>query len=237
MTILEAIYIADPILIVILLFMFIPFILKVQSTMERIYLHICQFNEGDIKKWLDACNNSASDIKASITTMQNIYQSEVFEINFADYEKKGKQKEQKKDNPNNASIQNRQDNDKESKLENKFGEEEDEKPLVAQAVEITVSERKKKTFSQMSKEKTKTYLFYLIIFGIYIGGFKIADGLLLQTLESEADKDFFTLSLFHRRTWDKLTAQIYFRENMIANQVLADFERIFNLYFFRPRCV
>lgn len=223
-TVLEVALITDPVLIVILLLMFIPFILKVQSTMERIYLHICKFNEADIKKWLDACNNSAADLKASITSMQEIYRNEVFEINLADYDKKAKKKEEKENQAD--TLQKQAENSQKANNDQKNDGEEESKTLVEQAMEITLSERKQKTFSQMSKEKTKTYLFYLIILVLYIGGFKIADGLLLQNLESEANKILATLSLFNRRIWDKTTAMLYFRENMVACKVLSDYDRI-----------
>ena len=86
--------IADPIGIMFFLIMFIPFILKVQSSLLKIYLHLCQFKDGSIQKWLETCNSSAADIKASISQMRQIYIAENFEIKLLD----------EKETPDNSTV-------------------------------------------------------------------------------------------------------------------------------------
>lgn len=238
----QIILIIDPIIIVLLLTLFIPFILKVQSTLQKIYLHICQFNEKNIKHWLDDCNNSAADIKASITRMQTIYQNETFEINPSDYEKK--------DNPKNDNIpktgrvlepgQTDTNKPKETtqnpmiSTDNKNKEDDEEQTvMIVPALENDISERKQKAFSQMSKEKTKTYLIYLAIFVAYIAVFKIVDGVLLLSLSSSVNMHLSTMYLFYRRFWDQDKCREYFRENMVYNKVFSDFESNNNMLIFR----
>lgn len=234
----QVILIVDPIIISLLLIMFIPFILKVQWTLQRIYLHICRFNDQDIKKWLDACNSSANDIKASITAMQGIYQNEVFEINQADYEKKDKDKMQKTLQEKKAKVRDETEEPEQKKqdstatpnpanaAENTVKEEEEKEELIKTTQEIDVSERKQKTFSQMSREKTKTYLIYLAIFIAYIGIFKIVDGVLIMFLNTSTEKHLSTLLVFYTREWDQDKARQYFRENMVYNKITSDLDCI-----------
>lgn len=228
--------IVDPIIIIILLFLFIPFILQVQANLQRIYLHICQFNSADIKKWLDECNNSAIDIKASISRMQEIYIGETFEINPADYEKKVKEKEEHnkpKEEEKNVNADKNTDaniklNEKTELKSNENANEEDPDgeatSLIDISKETSVSERKQSAFSQMSKDKTKSYIAYLVIFVIYIAAFKITDGVLLTYLDSGTQLKMSTLNLFYQRTWVQEKTRIFFHQNMVYNTITSYFD-------------
>jgi len=236
-SVLKIILITDPIVAIILLFMFIPFILKVQSSLQRIYLHLCQFHVADIKKWLDACNNSASDIKASITRMQRIYNEEVFEINPADYDKRTRME--------NEAAKMSANNDMKKSLEtptnatqktspdviptpNKGAGDEEEEGMVVQSQEAAISERKQRAFSEMSREKTKIYLGYLTFFILYIAAFKIADAVLLSYFYDDTYVKLSSIKLFNLRGWDQDNAVFFFRENLAENKIMSYFECIFS---------
>jgi uncharacterized membrane protein YidH (DUF202 family) len=72
--------IVDQVVIVLLLMLLVPFILKVQSSLLKIYLHLCQFKSSDIIAWVEKCNESEGFIKASIAQMYRIYNKTSFEL-------------------------------------------------------------------------------------------------------------------------------------------------------------
>lgn len=223
--------IVDPIVILILLMLFIPFILRVQTNLLRIYLHLCQFKDTDIRKWLEECNNSANHIKASITKMKKIYEAESFEVVI-------KTEEEKKTQENNAAskkldekvdsspsketpqegINMTTDKSTEGALIKHTGEEDETAAMVASKEDI-VSERKQKMFSRMTKEKTKEYLILLLGFTIYIGIFKTADALVFSSLCSDSSsQSYYFRLLIDREKYDAM-GMFFFREELLENKI------------------
>ena len=70
----------DPTISLLLLLMFVPFILNVQSSLKKIYTHLCELRSEEIKKWLEDCNNSFDMIKLSIKRIHELYHNQSFEI-------------------------------------------------------------------------------------------------------------------------------------------------------------
>jgi len=227
------IVILDPIVIVLLMLLFIPFVLKVQSSLLTIYLHLCLFKDADINTWLEMCNNSIIDIKASIAQIRKIYADVTFEIKINDnVTNKSKETEKKKPaekstpNPNLPTgvdltvAQGLQSN------ETKNEEEEDSAQLLKNNDEA-ISDRKQKMFSRMTKEKTLSYLVYLILFGLYIGAFRIADALVFNSLYNESDMRIYLYQILGDRAIQYASALFFSREQLKRNMILKDFERIF----------
>lgn len=239
--------IVDPVVILILLIMFIPFIFKVQSNLLKIYLHLCQFKDVDIRKWLEECNNSAIYIKASITRMKKIYEAQTFEVTIVT-----KEQEEKKVEDNKKPAQNAQEENKESAATGKDenlkshdgianttekttegallksqGDDEDTAAII-KSKEDVVSERKQKMFSRMTKEKTKDYLFSLLGFTIYIGIFKTADALVFANLCSDTNSRTYFYRLLIDREKNDAMAMFFFREELLENKLQTYFECIIN---------
>ena len=187
------ILIVDPIIIIALLMLFIPFILKVQSNLLKIYVHLCQFKNADLKNWLEQCNNSAADIKTSTAKLKKIYDSENFEVTtVAEIEEKKNQEKEIKEEKKGSCIEaveetpdNKQNITTLKSTESPFNTHiPDETQELIQKNETAVSERKEKMFSKMTKDKTKAYLFSLLIFTIFIGIFRTADALVFSDLDT-----------------------------------------------------
>ncbi len=222
-SVMTAAYIADPIVEIILLFLFIPFILKVQGSLQGIYMHICQFRKAELKAWLETCNSSSACLHASITQMQHAYNSENFDISFADYGKKKKTAESSAFQvvPEVKPEEKKSgENDGEAKEE---GEEESLKMLAA-SHEATVAEQKQKRFSEMSHQKTKTYMSYLAFLIVYIVGFKVADGVMLADLRTQKDEKLSVVELFNRKIWGLDNTLFFFRMNIMYNTLSSYFD-------------
>ena len=226
-SVMKMVLITDPIVVIILLFMLIPFILKVQSSLQRIYLHLCLFHEADIKKWLDVCSACAADIRSSITRMQRLYNEVTFDINPADYDKRFRieQREFAKPVPKLNST-NEKFTEGPPQIQPIKNPEDEDEAMISQTQEEVVSERKQRTFSKMSQEKTKTYLAYLAFFMVYIAAFKVADGVLLADFYSSTNMKIEVMKLFNRRGWDEDNAVFFFRQNILNNKLTSYFERI-----------
>lgn len=219
--------IVDPIIILILLMLFIPFIFKVQANLLKIYMHLCQFKDVDIKKWLEQCNDSASDIKASTVKMKKIYESESFEIiinrdaekeKAEDKSEKPSKKESivdgKEEKPDQDLTQNSTMKSTESPLANAVSEE---SMAMNQSKEEAVTDRKEKMFSRMTKDKTKTYLLSLLAFTIYIGIFKTADALVFSDLCTQSDnRAYYFLTVVNREKYHAM-GRFFFREELLSN--------------------
>ncbi len=236
--------IVDPIIIVMLMVLFVPFILKVQSSLLRIYLHLCQFKDADIMAWLEACNNSAADIRASVTQMRKIYASVTFDIKLQGQEE-AKEKvvvaatpkpKERSEEPSNPTTQETtlQTNKKllptgkgtENNEEKKSTEEDAEQLIISK--DEAISERKQKMFSRMTQEKTKNYLIYLFVFALYIGMFKTADGMVFSSLYGDTDIRTYSYQILSSRSLDGLLAMFFLREELRRNVVLTDFDSEFS---------
>ena len=237
--------IVDPIVIILLLMMFVPFIFNVQSSLLRIYLHLCQFKDQDLMTWLEVCNNSATDIKASVTQIRKIYDDEVFEIKLQDpnninnqaqakakVDSQKSKKEAKEDvtNDNNTNETNLTTNkklvgkDSEVTDEKKNTEEEAERLILTK--DEAISERKQKMFSRMTREKTKTYLIYLFFFAVYIGVFRTADGFVFSSLYGDTDIRTYLSQIISSRSQSHVMSMFFLREQLKRNKPLTDFECI-----------
>lgn len=232
-TTLEVLFIIDPVIEVLLLLMFIPFILKVQKSLQRIYLHICQFHTAELKRWLGTCNSTSADLRASITQMQRMYNYENFEINLAEYEKK-------KETPSEPPKQSREENltvapgagsekehgenegEEQEQVQVKVQEQEEE-AMVSKSHEAVVTHRKQERFSEMAREKTKTYLGYLLFLIVYIAIFKIVDGIMLSSLGAQKDEALNILELFDQRAWEIDNSMFFFRVNIMSNSISSYF--------------
>jgi hypothetical protein len=238
--------IVDPIIILLLMVLFIPFILKVQSSLLKIYIHLCQFKDTEIREWLDACNNSACYIKASISRMRKIYGSTSFEVNFARAaeEKANENKNKTPDKKAKEAPHAQKEEEKEKEKEKDKGTQQttlnttqkttdaamlsaetegDDTAAILKTQEEAVSERKQRMFSRMTKDKTKAYLLYLLFFAVYIGIFRIADGLVFSNLSSEADARKQIFTTLSEREHAFVRTALYFREDLVDNRVTSYF--------------
>ncbi len=245
--------IVDPIVIILLMVMFIPFILKVQSSLLKIYLHLCQFKESDIMAWLETCNNSAADIKASVTQIRKIYAEENFEVKLAEpvhapTTMKGQDKVKAMDSPTEKKKEGKEERagdngtrettlhttkklvgtkGTENATEEKKNTEEETEQLILTKDEA-ISERKQKMFSRMTHEKTKTYLIYLFFFAVYIGIFRTADGFVFSSLYGDTDIRTYLYQVISSRSQNYISSMFFLREQLKRNVLLQDFERIFS---------
>ncbi len=233
----RAIYIVliiDPIVIVILMMMFVPFILRVQSHLLKIYLHLCKFKENEVRNWLEACNNSANDIKASTAQIRKTYGTTTFDITvIRDGEERGAAEESKAQ-PRVETTKNAHGTEEgknqtttpvgitttSKQTDDHLLQTEEEKQGLAEMMrrkEDVLSERKQKMFSQMTRDKTKTYLLFLIFFATYIGTFRTADILVFSKIESDHNtmEDIFRV-LVARDVYDALS-YFMFREELRLN--------------------
>eukprot|EP01022_Parablepharisma_sp_SALTPOND_P008802 TRINITY_DN1369_c0_g1_i1.p1 TRINITY_DN1369_c0_g1~~TRINITY_DN1369_c0_g1_i1.p1 ORF type:complete len:1592 (-),score=178.13 TRINITY_DN1369_c0_g1_i1:522-5297(-) len=228
--------IVDPIVIILLMILFIPFILKVQSNLLKIYLHLCQFKDSDIRKWLEICNNSSSDIKSSITRIRKIYGNTSFEVILnnnkeADNEPKAnvKVKDTKAvhdEEQKQTSIVTTTQNQTETPLVKQSETGEEATDELIKSKEDVLSERKQKMFSQMTKEKTKAYLLYLLFFALYIGIFRTADGIVFSNLYDQTDTRLYLLRMISMREHNDIRSMFYLREELRLNQLIPFFESI-----------
>ena len=231
--------IIDPIVIIILMVLFIPFILKVQSNLLKIYLHLCQFKDSDIRNWLEICNNSSSDIKSSITRIRKIYGATIFEVNLTKEGQQENQEAEKQVKVKGTDTVTSQGKDEERKVQNatlnttqkqteaqllKPETETENNEEIMKSKEDVLSERKQKMFSQMTKEKTKAYLFYLLFFAFYIGIFRTADGLVFSSLYSETDLRVYLYRMLSKREHNDIRSIFFLREELLQAKPVQYFD-------------
>lgn len=228
--------IVDPIVIVLLLILFIPFIFHVQTNLLKIYTHLCQFKDVDIHSWVEQCDSSSNDIKASITRMKKIFAAESFEIVILRDEDKKNINKKCEEKPvakhgkeeeigNQDTNQNTTLKSTESPL-TKQSNDDEERLAMVQSKEEAVAERKQTMFYRMTKEKTKEYLILLLIFSIYIGIFRAADALVFSDAISQANsrRDYFN-TIFSREKSHAMS-MFFFREELLANNIQSYFDCI-----------
>ncbi len=259
--------IIDPLILFALMVAFIPFILSVQTRLLQIYIHLCKFKESDVRSWLESCNNSVADIKASAAAIRKVYGNTSFDVNvsmFEEEEKKGSnmkstdrlgkgmhppaKKQPMEDTKENQHSQNTQQPVPTSTfaggmtITNKetndllvstgvvpAGEATDEEKSrlaeILRSKEDDVAERKQKIFSQITRQKTMTYLLYLAFFAIYIGAFRIADILVFMTVYNYNTTTLTLYSTLTNRYLSGLRAEVFFREEIYANTPMSYFSR------------
>ncbi len=234
--------IIDPIVILVLMVMFIPFILKVQSNLLKIYLHLCHFKDGEVRKWLEMCNNSTDDIKAPISRVKQIYGATSFDLNVirnAAEAAAAQAAEEAKckpcDTPDKTlpgatgqTIGTQHSTfdtsaQKQTEATTATGEAGAASETALRTKEEAVTERKQKMFSQMTREKTKTYLLYLLFFAAYIGAFRTADGIIFADICSETDTRLALFKMMSMRELNDLRSLFFLREEIRTNALVPYF--------------
>jgi len=230
--------IVDQVVIVMLLILFVPFILKVQSSLLKIYLHLCQFKSKDIVAWVEDCNESGEFIKASVSQMYKIYGKTSFElksVNDKEETDKGhisSQKNKIKAASAKAKCINKGifgdcllDTDEEGVEKNEKQDEEGDQLLISK--EKVITEQKQNMFSRMTRNKTAVYLIYLGIFIAYIAIFRITDALIFSSIYTKTDSIVYLYETFSIRSYYGLLSLFFLREKVVRNETLTDFECIF----------
>jgi len=246
--------IVDPLVILCLMIIFIPFILKVQTSLLKIYAHLCEFKEVEIKKWLDECNESLSIIKSSIKGTRKIYDTVSFEILIIDDpnspEMRGHQRSESvskisenQDAPNKKSSKEGKEQSQlqlnlaseEVNLKNTTNmrttengpeqKQEENEPLVLN--EKALNDRKNKMFSRITRKKTKTYLVYLLILAASMGIFKTLDGILLNSVENKSQEFLNVVEILSQWQLNTYAALFFFIEELATNKFVSFYECIF----------
>lgn len=227
--------VVDQAVIVLLLAMLVPFILKVQSGLLKVYLHLCQFKSSTIAEWVETCNESASCIKAPIGQIYKMYSKENFEIKplNAKEENGGKttrfsQKPQEpkivKAPTNNNGNYEKSSIESEGAAADKTEGQDEEMDELLRSKDESVSKRKQKMFSRMTRSKTAAYLVYLGIFLLYVAVFRVADGLVFSGIYGQTGTVAYVYEILACRSYYGLLGIFFLREEFKRDQVLTDFE-------------
>ncbi len=246
-TVIIIVLVTDPLAILMLMVIFVPFILKVQSSLLKIYLHLCSFKDTDIKKWLDECFNSTDDIKASITSIKQIYEKQTFEIFPVDESGNDliqisvaqmvrvKEGEILKSTPPKdekyvkstlqTGAQDSQQNTTMKTIEVTGRSPDDETAPIIPKDDMS-SERKQEMFSRMNREKTKIYLVYLLLFALYLGVFKAVDGYIFAKFYTDTGDYADIMQLLSAREHTTYASHFFFREDLRLNKVHTFFDCI-----------
>ncbi len=224
--------VTDPIVIVMLMMMFIPFIIRVQSSLLRIYVHMCKFKEEDIRAWLEACSDSRDIIKASAANTRRAYCSTSFDVTLI--------------NPDSAPAE-----EKKAVSAAKPTELADEKPTSTIAAATTggnaqtddvllhieedkvrlgelvrsrqadKEEAKQKTFLRTSREKTRIYMLFLVMFGAFIGISRAVDIAIFLDMRNGFDQGKQIYNIIITREINNILSVTFFREEILINSPLA----------------
>eukprot|EP00826_Nyctotherus_ovalis_P017853 TRINITY_DN1527_c0_g1_i6.p1 TRINITY_DN1527_c0_g1~~TRINITY_DN1527_c0_g1_i6.p1 ORF type:complete len:289 (-),score=78.12 TRINITY_DN1527_c0_g1_i6:221-1087(-) len=221
--------IVDQVVIVLLLILLIPFILKVQSSLLKIYHHLCQFKSKDISEWVETCNESASCIKASIAQIYRMHSQVSFEIKPLNAGKEEAEKMpivfvQKEKKPGNCGS----DPVEEEATDKSENTEEGDQLLINK--DEALSERKQRIFSKMTRSKTAAYLIYLGFVLLYIAIFRITDGVVFGSIYNDTDLTEYICHLFPRRSYYSLLSLLFLREELKRDRVLSDFDCSLHLH-------
>ncbi len=243
--------VVDPIVILLLMLMFVPFILRIQANLLWVCMHLCKFKGEDVRKWMEACNNAAEELRVSSSEMRAVYCRISFDITInPDPESAEKPAadaiptvtrlpgDATKDTsvpegdrtslfasvaPTTPTNGITQTEDKLLSAESPAEEDKSRLLEINRARENDVSERKQKIFSQMTRKRTWVYLAYLGIFGMYISVFRVADVCAFTQVYYD-DLDFKnTFKAFVARELGDLNAEFYFREELVLGQPIVAF--------------
>eukprot|EP00826_Nyctotherus_ovalis_P002869 TRINITY_DN10577_c0_g5_i1.p1 TRINITY_DN10577_c0_g5~~TRINITY_DN10577_c0_g5_i1.p1 ORF type:complete len:322 (+),score=48.24 TRINITY_DN10577_c0_g5_i1:3-968(+) len=237
--------IVDQVVIVLLLAMLVPFILKMQSGLLKIYLHLCQFKSSTIAEWVETCNESASCIKASIGQIYRMHSKESFEIKPLNVKEENTGRViHFPQNPKNESNfvkppANNNGNCEKGFIENEGGaankdeSQDEEMDQLLRSKEETISKRKQKMFSKITRSKTMVYLTYSGIFLLYVAIFRVTDGLVFSSVYSQTGTVAYVYEILSCRSYYGHLGIFFLREEFKRDQVLTDFEC--NLYTVEDR--
>ncbi len=241
-----AVFIADPIVLFLLVLMFIPYILRVQANLLWVCMNLCKFKQGEVQTWLEACTSAANDLRATTSAMRGIYCKVSFDITVTVDPEIDSETGKPDSTPPAAvlhgdatkaplegdqtgafaagdmSTTNKQTEDK--FIPAKIGPTDEEKTRLLEINsmrENEVNSRRQKVLSQLTKRRTRVYLFYLAIFGVYIAGFRAADLVVFTQLYYENLECEDTYKILAAREINDLKSEFYFREELIAGHPIS----------------
>ena len=230
---------------VMILMFIIPYIMKVQKNILKVFDHISGIPQDEIKKILDMCYIFKDEIEAPIEKLKVIYDKEDFSMTTDELRKEERAKKKRLLKQKEKSKILSKLHKKAHKINSKHDEEEEEKKLKAKEnddinnnkqnnediemkylliIEERKSEAKKKLFSQITNSKRRGYILRLAILLLFFAIFLITDVLLLKSYFEQGNDAFDILGLFTTREYVMLTAILFYRDDLKINDVFI-FER------------
>ncbi len=233
----ELLLIIDPIVIVVLMGMFVPFILRVQSSLFRVYMHMCKFREEEVRGWLETCKNSADIIGGSAFQARKAYGSTTFDITLIkDGEENAGPAEEKKEAPKETLVPTVGPTEKGNSTFATTGAVQTDDVLLQQTDEermrlteilkskqTELTERRQKGFSRVTREKTKSYMVLLSFFMAFIGIFRVVDVLVFNNIKAETEVAEGIFLVLIMREVNAIRAMQFFREELVINYPMALF--------------
>jgi len=222
--------IVNPIVAVIFLLAFIPFILKVQANLLKIYLYLCKFKDEDVRNWLKICNDASSDLTASINQIVKSFKTTDFDINVSkkvstimEIQKKVNKDEEMKD----GHVTETQNQTEAPFVKQSETEDSEEKVLINSISDL--SARRQKIFSAMSKKETKKYLLYLAFLLLYLAAVRALDIFLFLKYSKEVDDNLHILRILSERVHNNRLGEFFLREELMIEKVIEYFGSNLNI--------
>jgi len=235
--------------VVLIVVFFVPYIMKVQRNILKVFDHMSDIRQEEIRKILDMCYIFKDEIEAPIAKLKAIYDKEDFAMTTDELRKEEKTKKEELEKKKRRQgilkkmtqkeVDNTRDNiddDDEDKKEEKSplknkkdekseqdAEKEQKQDAEKQYLLLTEERRtkaKKKLFSQITSSKRKGYIFRLAVFLIFFAIFLIVDVFLLKSFFEKSVDAFNIMGLFSRRSYMLRTAILFYREDLVVKDKL-----------------
>lgn len=219
---------------VLILFFFIPYIMKVQKSILKVFDHISEIPQGEIKKILDMCYVFKDEIEAPVEKLKAIYEKEDFAMTTDEMRKeererklraeknksktemikklhRRKHKGEKEEEEEKLMARHKKSVDDTDESE-KNGDDSEKKYLAI--IEERKAAEKKKLFSIITNSKRKGYILRLTILLVFFVVFLITDILLLRIYFKDGNDGFDILRLLTSREYTLKTAVLFFRKDL-----------------------